>query len=478
MKSIAKNAFFNVIYQLMNILFPLVTSVYVSRVILPSGVGQVSYAQNIASYFLTLAPLGVTSYGIRMIAQTARRQEQLNKTFSELFMINIISTCLFSLGYYALILSNNSFQESRVLFCICGLQIILNLFNVDWFYQGLEEYKYITVRSFIVKVFALLAVFIFVRDESDYLIYALITVVAVGGNYLFNMFHLRQYVHLSFYNLEFKKHIITELILATNILLSDLYSKTDVTMLGLMTDSTTTGYYTNAFKIVNIVLQMSAAMTVVFLPRLSLYYRQDKQQFNALVNKGIQIVLFTTLPLMVGLDLVSIEAIPLLFGKAFSPTAYTVIVLSPLIFIKGLGNLLCYQILISTGNERKQTIPYAVTAVLNIGLNALLIPAYQQNGAAIASVIAEFTLNFAILVYTRKLIDFNIDKHNLLKTFFSVFCMGLVVFIIRYLQLSDSWTVVLAVICGGVFYLSSSLVLKNSIAIEAVNIMKCRKNVT
>lgn len=472
-KNMAFNAAFHVLYQLLNVLFPLITSVYVSRIILPEGVGKVSYAQNIASYFLTLAPLGVASYGVRVVAQSHKNIKNLENKFSELFCINFFSTLFFSVVYYILVII--FFHGDIKLYYICGLQIILNIFNVDWFYQGLEEYKYITVRSFIIKIISLIAIFAFVRTENDYLQYALISVGAVAGNYLFNIVYLRKYVRFNIKCLNLKQHLVPEFVLALNTLLINLYSKTDITMLGTMKNDTITGYYSNAFKIVNIVIMMSIAITDVFLPRLSYYYTSDKNRYYSLLNKGIQIIIFIVCPMTVGLDMLAPELIPLLFGEAFRPTAKTVRILSPLIFIKGVGNLVCYQVLISTGNEKKQTFPYLISALLNIFLNAVLIPKMDQNGAAVASVLAELILNVVIFRYSTKIVRMDMNYRNIFKTVISTGIMICIVSICLKLLPVSMLSYIVIVAIGGTIYIGCNAILKNTIMSKVLDNIKSKR---
>lgn len=469
-KNIAFNAVFHVLYQLLNVLFPLITSIYVSRIILPEGIGRVSYAQNIASYFITLAPLGVASYGVRVIAQSHNNIKNLENKFSELFCINFLSTLFFSVIYYIIIIF--IFNYDIELYYICGLQIILNFFNVDWFYQGLEEYKYITIRSFIIKVISLIAVFVFVQNTNDYLKYAFISVCAVAGNYIFNIIYLRRYVRLNLKKLNLKQHLVPEFILALNILLINLYSKTDITMLGSMKNNTITGYYSNAFKIVNIVIMMSIAITDVFLPRLSYYYNFDKKRYTQLLNKGIQIIIFIVFPTVVGLDIIAPELIPLLFGQAFKPASETVIILSPLIVIKGIGNLVCYQVLISTGNEKKQTFPYLISALLNVFLNFMLIPSMSQNGAAIASVLSELILNTIIFSYSLKIVKMNMNFRNIFKTIISTIVMLIVISICLKVFSASIFYYMLTIAIGGFTYVVCNVILKNIVLTEFFNTIK------
>lgn len=189
-KSMLKNSVFNIIYTASNILFPFITSIYVSRILLPVGVGKVASAQNIASYFVTAAALGLPSYGVREFAKVREDTAKKNSLFTELFIINLISTTISLIAYIFVLILNNGFNGEGALYICCGLAIFFNYLNIDWIYQGLEEYGYITGRSVVIKCISLALLVVFVKTREDYVAYALLTSLALGGNYIFNVIHL------------------------------------------------------------------------------------------------------------------------------------------------------------------------------------------------------------------------------------------------------------------------------------------------
>lgn len=132
-----KNSIYNVIYTVANILFPFLTSIYVSRILLPVGVGRVASAQNIASYFVTIAALGLPSYGVREFAKVREKEGERNKLFTELLLLNVISTSFAVIGYFILVFANGGFHGEWLLYAACGLAIFFNYLNIDWMYQGL-----------------------------------------------------------------------------------------------------------------------------------------------------------------------------------------------------------------------------------------------------------------------------------------------------------------------------------------------------
>lgn len=471
MKSLAKNSAFNAFYTILNLLFPLITSVYVSRVLLPEGVGKVAYAQSIVSYFVMLASLGLPNYGLREIARVKNNSEVKNKLFTELLICNSISTA-FSLAIYAVVIcSIPSLNNQLDLFIACGLLIFLNFFNIDWFYQGEEEYVYIVCRSIIIKCLSIVALFVFVKERSDYVVYAWISSIALGGNYLLNIVHSRKYVHLTFKNLDIRPHIRPIMIMAVGILLSSIYGKVDTTMLGIMSGDKNAGLYSNGLKIVDMVISTSTAVTTVFMPRLSSFYVHNKDEFTKLIKQGNSVLSFITPPLAVGLFVVAPKAVVLLFGTAFLESATIIRVLCVLIIVKGFGNLLCFQLVMCTGNEKERIPATFFGSLSNVIMNIILIPVMAGVGSAIASVISETIVNGYQLIKMKKIVDIQFDMKILIKSVVSSIVMGVTCYLVGKIEVGLLISTSITVISGIVIYILLNIAMKNEIIYEFIKIV-------
>lgn len=473
-KSLAKNSIYNIIYTVANILFPFVTSIYVSRILLPVGVGKVASAQNIASYFVTISALGLPSYGVREFAKVREDERKKNKLFTELLLLNIVSTTLAVVGFFVLVFVNGGFHGEWALYGACGLAVFFNYLNIDWMYKGLEEYGYITGRSLIIKGLSLLALFLFVKTQQDYVIYALISSLATGGNYIYNVIHAKRFVKVEISGIELKRHLKPVLLIACIIFLSSIYNKIDVTMLNMMATDESVGYYSYAQKTVNMVLTMANAVTAALLPRLSYYYENDKEGFYRLLDKGFQILCFMTLPLAVGMTMVASQTVEFLYGEAFEPAALTIQLMCPLILIKGFGDLFCYQLVYSTKSE-KIILPAAASAsVINVITNAALIPMLLQNGAVIASVFSEFVTNAIQFIYMKKKVGFNFNWKALFTGLFSTVIMALCVWGLMLIELPNTIGLIIEVSCGGVAYVAINAIMKNELMFELLQKVKVK----
>lgn len=471
--TLAKNAVYNVIYRILNVIFPLITATYVSRILEPAGIGQVAYAQNISSYFLMFAALGIPAYGTREIAKYQENPKARSKLFSELLTINFLSTAISLAGY--LILVQALFPDSSLIYLVFALDLAFNFINIDWLFQGQEDYGYITVRSLLVKIISLLCLFLLVKDRQDYIQYGLIVCLGTGCNYVFNVFHARAYAKLTFRRLDLKQHIKPLMFLLISSATASLYSKVDTTMLGWISSSEAVGYYANAHKIVNIVLTLVTAVSAVFLPRLSYVFNNDREKYGSLLTSGLKIVLILALPCCAGLFLVADELVPVFFGDLFIPAVRTLKILSILIIIKGVGDLLCYQAIISTGNEKHLIKSRVLASAANILLNSLLIPRYAQDGAAIASVVSEVIVNGVMLVYSLSIAKPKLDKAFLTSIIGATAVMAMVVILIESQIAGNLASLLMSAIIGALVYFGIALLMKNDMLMNVIYKLRDRQ---
>lgn len=462
-KSLAQNSFYNMIYQTLSFIFPLITSIYVSRIIFEDGIGKVAYAQNITSYFTTFASLGIPIYGIREISKVRNKKEEKNKIFSELIIINSVSTLFSIVLYFIFLILFINKKDDFFLYLATGLVLFFNFFNIDWFYQGEEEYGYITIRSFIIKIVLLLFLFLFVHAKRDYILYALITSLGVVFNYTFNAFHSKKMVKIVFFKLKIKKHIKPIIFLAITIFLGTIYSKLDITMLGLMSTESNIGYYSNANKIILMLLTGCQAVSASFLPRLSYLFHKNKSAFDNLINTGLEIILFIVVPATTGLLILAKKIVIVLYGEAFLPASVCLQIFAPLLIIRPVGDLLCYQLLISMNMEKKRIPAYVIATIANFLMNFFLIPYMKEDGAALASLISELLVNGIQLRIVTKLIKISIRKKYVFKVFFSSVLMGLIVSLATIFSGDSAISILFTTLLGILIYILINIILKNEI---------------
>lgn len=473
MKTMVKNSLYNIMYTLTNVFFSLLSSVYVSRILQPEGIGKYTYVLTFATYFVSFASLGIPVYGVREIAK-ACTQEEKNRVFSELFILNLLTSIVALIVYIIVIFKSKAIRDDIGLYMRFSLLIVSNILNIDWLYKGEESYGYIATRSAIVKTCSILLLILWVHDSKDVYKYADITILASCGNYICNIFHAKRYVKLSISDLNFKRHLKPNAILAVSTIFGEIYNKIDITMLGLFSTEHAVGIYGNAHKIVNIIITCCAAITATFLPRVSSVAKENKRKTAQLVNKGLEILAFLCIPFAVGLCSISSKAVLLLYGEDFLDTAVTIRFLSALILIRGIGDLVCYQLLVGIGQEKLRIKANIITTLLNIGLNRLLIPQMGENGAALASVISELFVNGYLYAKMRKIVSFDIHIVGIIQAAFSSLAMYSFVWLIGKLRIPLLTAVLVSILGGSAVYAIANCLLKNPIMLLVVDQTKDR----
>lgn len=467
-KSLRVNSLYNTFYRLVNVIYPLITATYTARVLQPAGVGAVAYAQNIAQYFILLAPMGIPNYGIRLIAS----DKKVDKTFSELFFLNFMSTTLCAIVYYFLVLFNTGIED-KLLYGITGITIVLNYLNVDWFYQGKEDYKYISIRNMCVKIISLLCVFGFVRSEGDYRKYALIYALGIAGNNLLNVLNLRRYnVKLSLLHLNIGKHIKSVVILLATTIAIEIYNLLDTTMLGYLSNTTTVAYYTNSIKLVKVLTTVIASLGGVILPRLSQYYSEGRVgECSVIVNKVLKVLTFLSIPAMVGVIGCSDLIIHVLYGEAFNASIMTLKIGAALVVVLGYSTVLGNQVLLAFGKEKELFLCTVGGALINIILNSMFIPLYEQNGAIFASVASEICVTVGTFIFANRIIKMSIPSRFLLGVGMQTILMGITLFVIRYfVRVNEFIQLMICVVCCGTVYFAVGYTVNNEFITEVLNL--------
>ena len=389
--SIRKNFLLNVMMRLSTVIFPLITFPYVSRILHPVGTGKVQFATSLISYFSIFAQLGIPAYGIRACAKVRDNREELTRVAHELLAINLITNAITYAALFVALGTVPRLQEDRTLFLIISLNIILTSIGMEWLYQGLELYGYITARSVLFKFLALIAMFLFIHREEDYLIYGGITIFAASASNILNLINAHKYIGFRLVgNYQLSRHLKPVLIFFAMACAVTVYTNLDNVMLGFMTTDADVGLYGAAVKIKIVLVNVVTALGAVLLPRLSWYVEQGAlEEFRRIVRKAFHVMTFSAAPLSLFFILFAREGILLLSGEEYMGSIVPMQVIMPTLLMIALSNITGYQILVPTGRERIVLYSEIAGALVDVGLNALLIPLYRATGAAIGTLVAE-----------------------------------------------------------------------------------------
>lgn len=402
-QSIKINFVMNSILTMSSFIFPLITFPYVSRILLPSGIGKVSLATSVITYFTMFAQLGIPTYGIRACAKVRDNRKELTKVSQELLIISIIMSAISYMILFILLFSVSKFRCEKELYVILSFTILLTAIGMEWLYKALEQYTYITMRSVIFKFIALIAMFFLVHKQTDYVVYGGITIFAASASNILNLFNAYKYINLKpVGNYNFKRHIKPVLIFFAMSCATTIYTNLDTVMLEFMTTDADVGYYNAAVKIKVILVSVVTSLGTVLLPRASYYIQMGElKEFRRITRKALNFVFLMAMPLMLYFIYFAKEGIFFLSGDNYVGAIIPMQVIMPTLLLIGITNILGIQILVPTGREKIVLYSEIVGAIVDVIINALLIPVYASTGAAIGTLIAEFAVFFVQIYILR-----------------------------------------------------------------------------
>ncbi len=401
-----KNVFYNVLLAITQVLFPLITFPYLARTLGPEHVGVLNFAESFARYFVLLAALGIPIYGVREVAKVAADRTLLTKTATEIFIINALGTVFLSLIFLAFIYWLPQLSAEKTLFNWALLYFILQVFQLEWFFSGMNQFKFIAIRSLLIRLFFIAVVFLFIRSTNDYVNYfrmqvgLAVVLAALNGKRLWD---LLDFSSLSFAKLELKKHLKPLALLFLTIFTISVYFSLDTILLGFLADNESVGYYSSALKLNRLFIGVLSAISVAMFPGLvNLYHHGNKEEFVVMVKQCFYVLLSLSMPLVLGIITCAPEIIHILFGKAFDRAILPLQITAPLILIISMSGIFGFQILSAVGKDKSILISAFMGMLISIILAFQLVPIYQENGAALTILLTELTVCLAFIFFTRK----------------------------------------------------------------------------
>ena len=400
--STKKNAAYNVTYRMFSMLLPLVTAPYLSRVVGREGVGVYSYAWSISYVFCLIGMLGLENYGVRAIARVRDNRKELNRTFSEIYRMQLMVaglTLAVWIGYVALIAG-----EERMISLHLTMMSVSCLVNIDWCLMGLDEFKSIALRNIAVKLIAAAAIFAFIRGPEDLWIYgfawSLSTLVGCV------LCWPKLYGRISFVRVPLKaslQHIFPSLVLFVSVMAVTVYRTMDKVMLGALAGMEANGLYENAEKIIYCLSGFISAIGTVMMPKIT--HMRERQQFKGIVRNmdiTMQLIMCMTCAMAFGVASVAMRFAPLFYGGEFRESGTLMIPLAFTLPMIGFANVVRTQWVLPQNRDRIFVISVVCGALVNLVVNLLLIPRFQAMGAVIGTLFAEFTVPFVQFVILRK----------------------------------------------------------------------------
>lgn len=475
-QSVKINYILNLINTGTQMLFPLITFPYVCRVIEADGIGQINFFQSVISYISLFTCLGIPMYAIREIARDRSDVVQMNRTAMEILLLHSMLTLVGYAIVAILCLTVPQIQVNIPLFLILSLTIFFTAIGCEWFYQGIEDFKYITIRGLIIKMVSVVLLFIFVKSKTDLLYYGCYTVFGVLGGNIFNFFRLRKYIHrenIIFSELHIKRHIKPVLKVFSFSVVTSIYLQLNTVLLGFLKNALAVGYFTAATKVMQMLLTMSACLGSVMMPRASHLIAENKEdEFNRLIQKSYDFTLAIALPMTIGLIFCAPSLITALCGVKFEHSILPSQIIAPIILMVAIANVFGFQVLFPKGKINIVTFCCGIGAVTDLILNLCLISFFSYIGTSIAYLGAEVATTVSMFLIGRKYIPIIYFKKSHLTYAFGSVVMALALYGISLLQLPTLTTLLFQGCCGVLTYFIILCICKDEMLIQILSKIK------
>ena len=388
--SIKKNFAYKSVLTLSTYLINFITFPYVARVLGVERIGLVNFVDNTVNYFLLFATMGVGLLGVREIAAVKEDKKRRDQVYSSMLALNLLFT-LVSLGIYLLCISTiPKLCQYDELFYIGTAKILFTVFLVEWFFTGVENFRYITLRSILIKVLYIISVFLFVRDTSDYRLYFVLTVGVVMLNALINQLYIRRFVRIRWRDIQLFKYLKQNVTLGIYTLMTSMYLTFNVMYLGLVSNNTEVGYYTTAFKLYSVILGFFTAFTNVMLPRMSsLLANGEKDRFQELVNRSFSVMATCCIPLILCSMIMAPQIVYILSGPGYEGAILPMRIIMPAAFAVGVAQVLAIQVLMPMKKDKVLLIASIIGAVVSLLINLLVVPSVKSVGSAVVLLCSE-----------------------------------------------------------------------------------------
>lgn len=460
-KSIAKNYAYNLIYQVLTLILPLITTPYTARVLGAERIGIYGYTNTNVSYFILFGSLGVALYGQREIAYARENIEKRMKTFVEIVSFRFVTVFIASLIYFFAFMIQG---EYKIYYSILFIALAAVAFDISWFFQGLEEFKKTVLRNIIVRLSSITLIFLLVKTPEDLtkfiLIYSLADFI---GNLSLWLYLPKYFKGQKIKNVNLIKHILPILLLFIPQIANQVYNMLDKTMIGyIIPNKAEVGYYEQAQKVIRILITIVTSLGVVMIPRMaSTFASGNKEKVNEYMKKSFNFVFFLSYPLIFGIISISKEFVPIFFGQGYDEVVVLINIISPVVLLMGIANVIGTQYLLPTKRQKEYTISVTAGLIINFFLNWLLISKWGALGASIATVLSQLVVD----LFQLKNIKNEIDLISVFKISIKYLFAGLIMFafclVVNLLNLIGWTAIIVKIAVGMIVYFGLLLIFKD-----------------
>lgn len=468
---ILKNYFYNVIYQILVIIIPLITTPYISRVLGVENVGIYSYVSTVSTYFITISQLGLNLYSRRQISYIRGDRKNTSNTFMQLMLIRFTAFGIGMILYLLLILKNRRYT---VYYQIFIMYILAGAIDITWFFQAFEEFKIITLRNCFIKIINVISIFIFVRAQNDLWKYMIIFCLGELVSQAVMWTGIKKKIDFKGFEKDgIFDHFRGAVIMFLPQIITTVYTLADKLILGILSTETQVGLYSQSEKIVKLSLALIGSMGTVAMPQIAnCFANGEEYQIRETLSKNLRFVFFLAFPIIFGLYGIADSFTICFFGPGYEAVSYLMVIISPIILLIGLSDLYGMQYLVPTGHMREYTMAAAAGAAANVILNLILVGKYAAVGVSIATVASELVVAGIMRYYAGKYITLRVEK-ILRYPIIAVF-LGIIVKVIDIKNNDNVYMTAAEIMIGASLYISALWFFRDELVMEFIRMIKAR----
>lgn len=477
--SIKRNFIFNSLLTVSGYVFTLLTYPYISRVLGLSNVGIVNFVDGLINYFILFAMMGVGTVGIREVAINKNDRNELSKTFSGVITLNTISTLIAIVVLLTAMYTVPTLYPYRDLLYIGVCKLLFNILLVEWFFTGLEDFAYITKRTIAIKFLYVAAVFLLVREASDYKIYYLLCVLTIIVNGLVNIVYCRKFISFTLRGLTIRPYLNTFFSIGFYVIIGSMYTSFNVAWLGFVSGTDEVGYYTTATKLHTVILALLTAFQNVMFPRVtSLLAEGKRDEYHEKLHVAVDSLLAFSFPIVITAIIFGPQILHLLVGDGYEGAYLPFRIIMPLIFVIGYEQIVCIQILMAMKQDKKLLINSCIGAASGLILNILFVSRLGAVGSSLVWLISEIIIMLGAQYWVSKTTEFRFPWSQIMKYTLVYSPVAIIlVSISHYCVYSDTVMIGIAFIVITIYSaVTQAIILKNPIFVQYLNKIRYHAN--
>lgn len=473
MKKNKKNYLYNIGYQLFALFVPLITTPYIARTLSVAGIGTYSYTYSMMRYFWLLMAIGTATYGTRLIGICQKNSKERSENFWSIFALKLF--LFFCIGAIYLIYVA-IYAQNKLIALIQGIYLIGVLFDITWFFQGMEDFGKVALKNFFIKILNVVYIFTCIKGENDLnkYIFGLAFFQLIGNVSMW--FSLKKYlIKIDKKNIKPWIHFKESWQLFLPSIATQVFSVIDKSMIGWITgNSTENGYYEQALKIIEMALVLVTTLGTVMLPSISrAFSEKDKEKISKYIDNSIKFTFFMSIPMTLGLIVISDKFVPIFFGEQYIQSSNILKALSALFIVMGLNSVFGTQYLISAKKQNVLTKILFISGIINIVNNFIFIRKYGALGAAIGTFLGELSTLIMELFYLKRTHQYSIKRClKNLRRYLVASVIMFILLIITQKNVSRLWQLIFSVILGISVYVGMLVILRDDLVMNEIDNVK------